>query len=217
MQYAWHPWFERLQVSSPEVAGLETGEKTSSLESLDETFLGTKDKICAGLRSLGVDAQVDMSGRAVEQNLGAGLQTMPDRLIDITRGPIRWVNVRKAEDKEGGSSYYIDYGVPDPRLRPDLPELPKIKSVHKRSYPIVGPVVDLHWKGKDSGLGIIDRPNGDILVRQQILRTQGVKICAHGEYRCWTISTWEEDPPSGHLWNCYQAIARHLLAEWSPC
>jgi len=216
MQHGWQPWFERLQVSSPEVAGLETGEETSSFESLDETFLGTKDKICAGLRSLGVDAQVDMSGRAAEQNLGAGLQTKPDRVIDIAKGPIRWVNIRKQEARETASSYFIDYGVPDPRLRPDLPNLPKIKSVHKTSYPIVGTVVDLYWKGKDSGLGIIDRLNRDILVRQQIMRTQGMKIRAYGDFRCWTISTWEEDPPSGELWNCYQAIAKHLLAEWSP-
>jgi hypothetical protein len=92
----------------------------------------------------------------------------------------------------------------------------EIKSVRKKAFPLFGKVVDLHWKGKDSGLGIINRLNGDILIKRPIMKSRDVLIRAHGKHGCWIISTLTNVPPSEELWNCYQAIAQHLLAEWTP-
>jgi len=108
--------------------------------------------------------------------------------------------------------------VPDPRLGP-YSLVCKIKSVRVKDYPVLGKVVDLHWKGKDSDLGIISRLNSDISIRDPIMRSDDVLIRARGDHRCWIISTKTRDvldAPSEEMWSCYQAIARHLLAEWSP-
>ena len=48
-----------------------------------------------------------------------------------------------------------------------------------------------------------------------IMSSRDVVVRAHGDYRCWIISMETRDVPSRELWNCYQAIAQHLLAEWS--
>ncbi len=139
-------------------------------------------------------------------------------LIDIPDGPIRWIVVCKDDGQPGQSNkllsdYYINYGVSDPRLEPKFPRL-LIESTRKKNYPLVGRVVDLRWEGKDSGLGVIGRLNSDISIKEPIMRSRDVKIRIHRHLRCWIISTKTWDVPSPGLWNCYQAIAQHLLAEW---
>ena len=61
---------------------------------------------------------------------------------------------------------------------------PKIKSVRIKSPPLVGKVVDLRWEGEDLGLGIIDRLNGDISIKQRVVMSQDVTICAVPDHRC---------------------------------
>jgi len=85
-----------------------------------------------------------------------------------------------------------------------------------KSFPLVGQVVDLRWKGEDFGLGIIGRLNGDVSIKHAVMRSDDVGIYAHGDRRCWIISREFGGVPLRRLWSCYQAIARHLLAEWSP-
>lgn len=186
----------------------------------------TRDNICAGLQSLGIDAQMAERGRREEKIGGKGSLG----LIDIPEGPISWINVRKETQhggqggrytydegpfNDGGSytDYYIEYGVPDRRLSPGHPEY-RIISVRIKTPPLFDQVSDLHWKGEDFGLGIIDRLDSDISLKQPIMKSHDVIIRAHGDHMCWIISTTASEVPSGELWNCYQAIARHLLAEW---
>ena len=108
----------------------------------------------------------------------------------------------------GGWSYYIQYVVPDPRLGLDSPEM-KIKSVRKKTFPLFGRVVDLHWKGNDLGLGIIDRLNSDISIKRTLMHTDDVIIRALNW--CFVISKEKMESPTKEGWNCYQAIAKHLL------
>ena len=150
-----------------------------------------------------------------EENIEKGVRSKSLGLIEIYEGAIHWVNlVRKRMQTENW--YYIKYGVPYPRLQPDSPHV-RIKSVRIRTSPLFGQVVDLRWKGKDSGLGIISRLNSDISIKHPIMTQLNcdVKIRAHGNHECWIIST-ENDPLTAELWSCYQAIARHLLATSIP-
>jgi len=184
----------------------------------------TRENICAGLQGLGIDAQMAARGR-VEEKITSGFSLLRSRerqlgLIDIRKGPIRWINVRKAE--AGGDAglvtpdiYYTDYGVPDHRIKPSYSQ-PWIKSVPKKTFPVLSKVTDLRWKGKDLALGVISRLNSDISIKDPIRRSCDVNIRAHGYHSCWIISTKTRNPPSMELWNCYQAIAAHLLAEWPP-
>jgi len=177
-----------------------------------ETFRDhARDDICAGLQRLGIDAQMAPRRGPEERVGGSGFLGV----IDITEGPIRWVNVRKVThsggpEGGGGTDYYTEYGVPDSRLGPNSPK-PQIKTVRMKTFPLFGKVVDLHWKGKDFGLEIISRLNSDTSLKDPIMRSRDVTIRAHGDHSCWIISTETRDIPSGDAWNCYQAIAQHLL------
>ena len=172
----------------------------------------TRDGICAGLRMCGIDARMAVRGQVEEEVAGEGSLG----IIHVPDGPIRWINVRKERHGSGQSSttyYYTEYGVPDSRLGLDSPKA-QIQTVRVKSLPIVGKVVDLRWKGGDSDLGIIGRLNSDDQLKQPIMESRDVTITAIRDYRCWIMSTQTRDVPSGELWNCYQAIAQHLLAEW---
>jgi hypothetical protein len=183
----------------------------------------TRDKIYARLRMLGIDAQMAARGRA-EENIGGSPRDSTDiftgtsqeslGLIDIPKGPIRWVNVFRELRNSGYSQtayYYTLYGVPDPELGPAFPRV-RIKSVRVKSFPLVGRVVDLRWEGEDFGLGIISRLNSDYELKHPIMNSRDVIIRAHGDRNCWILSTKTRDAPSQEIWSCYQAIARHLLA-----
>jgi hypothetical protein len=86
-----------------------------------------------------------------------------------------------------------------------------------RSFPLFGEALDLRWKGKDLGLRIIDRMNNDISLKQLLMKSDvlPIHINAYGGYRCWTIQHYPSPLPEAEQWRCYQAIARHLLAEWT--
>ena len=187
----------------------------------EELKKNERDDIYADLQALGIDAQVAERGRLEEKIGGWGSLG----LIDIPKGPISWVNVRKEiQSGEYGTSidYYIDYGIPDPRLGPASPEI-YIYSVRKKTFPLVGKVVDLHWEGRASflspigklGARIINRLKSDILIKYPLIKeSYDVKIRASGDHGCWIIETKTRSAPSEELWNCYQTIAQHLLAEW---
>ena len=181
-----------------------------------ETFRdSTRDDICAGLQRLGIDARLAERGR-VEEKFGG--KSSPG-LIEIPEGPIRWVNVRKETRQDLPDVYYTDYGVPDPRLEPNFSKTVRIKSVRKKNFPLLGEVVDLRWEllweGEDFGLAVINRLNSDFRLKEPIMKSRDVTIDTHGDHSCWIISTKTRDPPSEELWDCYQKIAQHLLAEWS--
>ena len=175
-----------------------------------ETFRDhARDNICVGLQTLGIDAQMAPRGRAEEEFACPGGSL---GIIDIREGPIRWVNVRKVREGERGNyEYYTEYGVPDPKMGFYSPSL-RIKLVRKLSSALFDPVEELRWEGGDLGLAVIERLNSDVQLKQPIIESRGVTIDAHGEHRCWIISTRKRDVPSEELWNCYQTIARHLLA-----
>ena len=100
------------------------------------------------------------------------------------------------------------YGVPDQRLTQESPKV-QIESALVKKY-FVGRIVDVYWRGKDFGLGVLERLNDDTSLRKPELALQ-VKIRAYPEHGQWILATATEDLPSVEVWNCYQAIARHLL------
>lgn len=188
-------------------------EKSPKKSLLNKLFRDkTRNDMCAGLRELGIDARMVTRGRVEEGICGNGSLG----IIQIPEGPIHWVNVRKEEyrSQTGGIVvYYTEYGVPDRRLGPKLTV--HIESVRKKYVPVLGPVHDVRWEGKDYSVGIISRLNSDEQLKEPIKNSRDVKIKAIGDYGCWIISTKTREVPSRKLWDCYQKIAEHLLAEWS--
>jgi len=165
-----------------------------------------RDDLCASLQSIGIDAKLAERWRA-EENIECGVYSESLGMIDIREGSIRWVNVvSRSGQAPAGASLYVKYGVPDSRFwyvsKPTL----EIESTCKKG--------NWQWKGTDSGLGIIDRLNGDSSIEYALLQSNSpaIRIRAYPDHICWVIST--EWALSEELWNCYQMIARHLLAEW---
>ena len=182
----------------------------SIFSNLQESFRDySRDNICASLQSIGIKAQLGERGRDEEKSGRGSLG-----IIDIPEEPIRWINVcRGLKGGWGGPGdraervYYTLYGVPDHRLGANSRKI-QIKSVRIKSQ---GQVVDLNWKGKDLGLGIIDRLNSDLDLKQFITTIGEVKILAYYTFRCWVIVTEWHGLISRELWNCYLKIADYLL------
>lgn len=231
-------WFERLQVNSVKVFEKEPGTKATNVfgakdilrthnkseilwYAVKEFFRTLPDsertELCRALRELGINAQLEIKGWVAEANIGMGKSI---GVIDILEGPIRWVN-QKRSFSQGflfsceGPPNYIQFGIPDPRLRPVASDM-QIQIESERSFKLVGNIVDLGWKGKGSALRVIDRMSRDISLKQLIIEScvLPIYINAYGNYRCWIIET-RYSTPTKENWSCYQAIARHLLAEWT--
>ena len=165
----------------------------------------TREDLCAGLRAIGVDARLAERGRPEEKKTA---YSGPRGVIDVSEGPIRWVNVVLwGYSQESGADWYkTDYGVPDPRCLPSL----EIRSIRMRRFPKFGRVINVVWKGDDCGLGIGHRLSSDEAISSAIMSTRDeVRVVAnHG---CWLIRRDNRATPSAEQWSCYQAIAEHLL------
>jgi hypothetical protein len=182
----------------------EPGVLGRFLDRAEEIFRDKgRDDLCAWLQDMGIDAQVAERGR-VEENIECGFLSEPLGLIDIPEGPIRWVNVIKRKSGDD-VKYYFKYGVPDSRLQSNLPKV-EIRSKPKGD--------NWQWKGNDAGLGIVDRLNGDMSTGHTLIRTKSpnMTIRAYTDPSCWVISSEAIGMPSQELWDCYQAIAQHLLS-----
>lgn len=165
-------------------------------------------RFCAALQGIGIDARVAPRGRP-EEKVGAEECL---GVIDIQDGPIRWITLR------GGARHqYPEYGIPDPTVR-DCSRL-FITTRRVKSFPFLGKVVGVRWKGVDKGLGIIDSLNKNSLLNEALLRepsmqAPGLLIQCYSWHPCWVISQFLKGVvPSRELWSCYQTIARHLLPE----
>jgi hypothetical protein len=176
-----------------------------------ETFREkTRDKVCAALKSIGVDAKLAENGRT-EENIKCGFGIHSLGIIDIGEGLIHWVNIRI--DVNGTN--WIDYGVPDLRLSRSEHKV-LIQARFQKTLFGLGRVVDLVWRGEDSSLGIIHRLNNDLPLKNTLMRTNvyDFTIINYNNPSCWIISVAYPILPTEELWNCYQWIAEHLLSEW---
>lgn len=183
----------------------------------------TRDNFRAGLQALGIPAKMADRGWH-EQHIVWEPFTRSLGFIDITEGPICWVNVLRRQYSiplgQLVTTYYAEYGVHVPRLKSTSTMLTRIEqsfqieSVRLKASPFSSRVEDLRWEGEDLGLGIIERLNGDFQLKVVIMRNRDVQITARSDYMThktyWVIRTEVDAPPSPELWNCHQAIARHL-------
>ncbi len=171
----------------------------------------TRDRLCAALQTLGADATLAPAGRPQEW-IGEGESL---GVIDISGGPIRWVNVRKVVTGWGENQsvqYFSDYGVPDSRRVPPL----NVRSVREKNFPLIGKVVDVRWEGEIWETGVVHRLSSDPSIRSSIMSGSDVTIEGRPGSRCWLITRRDGATPSAQMWGCYQAIAQRLLADEQP-
>ena len=177
------------------------------------------EDLTIGLGSLGIDAELSES-RQSEQDIGSGGIFNKNRslgLINIAKGPIRWINLREASEGQGPDgmhvlySYYMDYGV-----RYDTgAKLPNatIVPVRKKRFLIFGAVVAIRWRGIFAlGTDIANRLNADPSMKFSTIWDDDFEITSYPAHESWILSAKEWRVPSRLQWDAYQALTEHLLS-----
>ena len=167
-----------------------------------------RDEICAGLRTLGVDARMASRGRPEEGESGAGASV---GIIDIAEGPIRWINVYKYHS----GAYSISYGVEVTYRAPKT----TIKTITAMES-IMGRMIDPDWRagGYDRYSPVVkdiqQRLGADAQIRAALIATRDDVSIKGSGVRDWVITTGTGpgEAPTRQAWDCYQAIAQHLIA-----
>ena len=180
-----------------------------------------RDELATALQALGIKAWMAERGRPEEKIYAEDRMSLG--VIDIADGPIRWVNVTRGTldtENETDTSFYLEYGVPDPNVRVGFPELrleaiPVYEPVPDRrwwflKFPVLGPVIGVRWEGQDFDLGI-----GEHLSQIGLVPAVS-EIRAYPDRGCWILTVWEVLAPSKQEWGCYQSIASHLLGTPLP-
>jgi len=217
--------------NAPEIAGLRqmwrnAWNRKLAYQTPTATELTKGGKLYADLYAIGLDARMIVRGQLEEQvdgdYGGASLG-----LIEIQHSPIRLVNVlRKPYHTEyaHGHFYRNVYLVPDSTIFPDstmfwegyeIPVHGYGRSVRVKNVPLFGRVIDVRWEGNFEG-DLIRRLGQDVSLNQALIKLkEDIEIFSYPEYGCWTISppSKKDEPatPSREQWDCYEAIARHLL------
>ncbi len=191
-------------------------------------------EFCAQLQHWGEKARITSRVRDVELMSISG-QGPTFCIIDIEEGPIRWISIQweaktklirdplghipdNSYDRYGYVVHSIEYGIPDQRLTTYLagellPQL-RIRLARIRILPLVGKIISVRWKGNDVGSGVIAWLNQDISLRQSLVSSPELEISAGYYHSRWIMSVKTSNLPSKELWDCYQSVAKHLLAEW---
>lgn len=187
-----------------------------------------RERACAHLRSIGLDAHV-VRGNQAEKNVGFRRESSrfsvgdgriwsyldPSirfiEFIEIRSSLIRWVTeiTELIGGDPDGPAYrsYIVLLIPASLGTTNIGYV-EIKPVPKRSPRMIGPVVGFRWKGKYAD-DIIRLLNEDEFLGQDMI-TLKVHVKIRSCDRHWAILL-ERLPRSRQEWDCYERIARHLL------
>ena len=166
-------------------------------------------KFCGHLQAIGVDAKI------ISHWSSHGNQATREIRIAITGKPVQQIVIREVTYPHVDNTdivVYIDYLVKDSRIAVERYPV-VIYTVRVRTFPLFGKVVDLRWEGDDCGTGLIDQLQGNMSIKLAIMKGRDIRISAgDGAWYIWPYNSPSAFfIPSEEEWNCYQAIARHLL------
>ena len=149
----------------------------------------TRDRVCARLCVMGVDACIAERGRP-EEKLGCSGLRRSLGLIEMHGEPIRWVNV-------------INW----------TQHFPANVQKYRNVYLVYDP--NLSTKSKLNGKEIGPMKDDILLNQSSIGLNRDVEIRTFPEDKCWAILSKEYEgrnpPPSLEQWDYFKTIARHLL------
>ena len=180
-----------------------------------------RDELADDLNAWGVGATLAERGRHEE-----ALKRRGDSrgLIDITQGPVKWINV-VMEGGGGGTSpnFWYVFGIPNQkglspgqegRLRDMGVRAPRVefRSVRRKRLPVFGAVEGVEWKGNDGGSSLISALSMAQEVEALCKRRGDLRIRLHHE----TFQGWTVEMKKGRLsrqdWATVETIARLLLS-----
>lgn len=137
-------------------------------------------------------------------------------LMDISEGPIRWINIlNRDRGKSGSPRWWIVLSVPDERSTLSRQQI-KIKAVRKKTFPLFGKVADIMWRDFDGVTGLMntlskDGPNETLAKR---IGTLEIKSDVKG-FQGWTLTVDRRCSPTSQDWETVEKIAETMLPY--PC
>ncbi|MFC1994362.1 hypothetical protein ACFLVI_03765 [Chloroflexota bacterium] len=171
-----------------------------------------RDKLAQHLNSLGIRADLAERGR-IEEKIENLWYQYSLGIIYIQEGLIRWINiVKKPRSKNSPPHWRVILAIPDETLIPNQ-QVIKIKTVRKKTFPLFGKVVDVHWEGEDYGLGLINVLSDDISVKNTAVGLGNLEVRSHTDkFRGWTLKVDRRIKPTNLHWEAFQKIAEYMLS-----
>ena len=191
-----------------------------SLDVLQEIFRDhTRDRFCAGLRKMGIAAE--MADRHDPRESIAGSSLHPGSpggfsmgLISIANRPIQWINICRVGTPAPETLYFANYIVPDHRITRAVPDLhiPIDRKTEEQWMRIREKMGDPSSVGVGDyfGWGIKDRLYTDESVKALLGEIWSLGISLRVQAKLWII-TGEFRMEQLRLWPFYLSIARYLL------
>ncbi|MFC2063266.1 hypothetical protein ACFLS8_04925 [Chloroflexota bacterium] len=88
-----------------------------------------------------------------------------------------------------------------------------IKTIRKKTFPLFGKIVDVTWKGGDSGTGLVDTLSNDEAVKSLAKNIGNLTIRSYAkEFQGWTLQVDRRFKPTSQDWAAIQKIANHILS-----
>ena len=147
----------------------------------------TRDDLNLALRSLGVDAEMAERGRP-EEKVGKSLLRRSLGLLDIRDGPISAINVIKQDRSQHSPPFWWAVLLIPSQLPGAVDHPVEVSTRRLKSFPLLGKITGIEWRGEDFGAGLLDALNQDRKLVELVKRVGDFEIRSHAnEFNGWTI------------------------------
>lgn len=145
-----------------------------------------------------------------------GFRTRCEGIIDLAKGDIRWISFlhRPRQGKNSPPINNMVLGIPDPNV-PIQHKQVRIRTIRKKSIPIVGKVNDVYWKGADNPAGLAQILTEDVDVKGLAMDMDLELKTYPGETFGWTLGVSKLISPTEGQWKSFQSVANIVLASSS--
>ena len=172
----------------------------------------SRDGLAYALNAVGVKAEMAERGRA-EEKVEDSWWRRSLGVIDILEGSIRWVNILKRDaGQHNPPKWWVVLGIPDERSISSHQEI-KIKTVRKKTFPLFGKVVDVIWKGRDVGTGLVNTLSKDVAAKTLAKRIGNLEVKSQANgFQGWTLTVDRRFSPTSQDWETVEKIAGYILS-----
>jgi len=172
----------------------------------------SRDELAWTLNSLGITANLAERGRPEEKVENSWYQRSLG-IIDIPEGVVRWINILKKDgNKNSPPLWWVVLCIPDQRPVPNYKAV-DIKTVRRKTFPLVGKVLDVTWKGDDHHTGLCEVLSSDEVVKSLAKKIGNLTIHSYDkEFEGWTLQVDRRFQPTNEDWATIRKIADYVLS-----
>ncbi len=172
----------------------------------------SRDELARTLNSLAIRANLAERGRPEEKIENSWYQRSLG-IIDIPEESVRWINILKKDaSKNSPPMWWVVLCIPDKRPVPNYKAV-DIKTIRRKTFPLVGKVVDVTWKGNDHHTGLCEVLSGDEAVKELAKKIGNLTIHSYDkEFQGWTLQVDRRFEPTNQDWRTIQKIADYILS-----